>query len=363
MMLEVQALLRRRSFTLDVNLKIEHRVTGLFGPSGSGKTTLLNVVSGLVPPDRGQVTINGDVVQDSDRGIFLPAHRRRVGMVFQDGRLFPHLSVRGNLEYGYRLLPPDLRQFQVPEVVRLMELEHLLDRWPGQLSGGEAQRVALGRAILSSPRLLLLDEPMASLDRRLRHQITPFLRRVRDATQIPILYVSHDPRDILDLTDRFAVLDRGRLLGHGALADLAADAQVLDLLEQDGLANILPLTVRQHAAGQGITVFSLAAERAPEALIRGPLTGAPVGSCVHAELRPEDIALATQPVSGISMQNQVPGRLVRITETPVREVCIVDAGVPLIVEITRPARQSLGLEAGSPVWCLFKARALRYHDA
>lgn len=363
MKLEAQVMLRRDSFTLDVELNIEDRVTGLFGPSGSGKTTLLHVIAGLVKPDAARILLDGSLLQDSSRGLFLTAHRRRIGMVFQDGRLFPHMTVRHNLEYGYRRIPPSQRRFHPADVVSLMELGALLDRWPRQLSGGECQRVALGRSILASPRILLLDEPLASLDRRLRRQITPFLRRVRDVTQIPIVYVSHDPRDVLDLTDRFAVLDAGQLLGHGPLVDLVADARVLDLLEHDGLASPLPLTVDHHLPDQGITIFALDGDTMPCACIRGPLVEVAVGSQVHAELRPEDIALAAARVSGISIQNQVQGRVVRLTETPTREVCVVDIGVPLIVEITRPARQSLGLEVGSPVWCLFKARALRYHDA
>lgn len=363
MKIEGQVLLRRGAFTLDLGIVIEDRVTGLFGPSGSGKTTLVHVIGGLLKADAARITFDGEIMQDSSRGIFVPAHRRRVGIVFQEARLFPHLTVRGNLEYGYRRIAPALRQFHLPAVVELMELGPLLDRWPRQLSGGECQRVALGRSILASPRLLLLDEPMASLDSRLRRHITPFLRRIRDATEIPILYVSHDPRDVLDLTDRFAVLDRGRLLGHGPLVDLVADARILDSLERDGLASALPLTVEDHAPEQGITTFRLDASSMPRAAIRGPILDVPVGARVHAELRPEDVTLAVGEVSGISMQNQVPGRIVRLTETPTREVCVVDIGVPLIVEITRPARQSLGLEVGSPVWCLFKARALRYHDA
>jgi molybdate transport system ATP-binding protein len=171
------------------------------------------------------------------------------------------MNVRANLEYGYRIVSPSLRHFQPAEVVRLMELENLLDRWPGQLSGGEAQRVVFGRSILASPRILLLDEPMSSLDRRLRQQITPFLRRIRDATAIPMLYVSHNLRDILDLTDRLAVLDCGRLIGHGPLSDLVADSRVLDLLEQDSLASALPLTVVQREADHGVTSFRCASHR------------------------------------------------------------------------------------------------------
>jgi molybdate transport system ATP-binding protein len=241
MNLQAQVVLRRGPFALDVNLRIEERVTGLFGPSGSGKTTLLHILGGLLKPDAGRVTLNGEILQDSHLGVFVPPHRRRIGMVFQDERLFPHLRVRANLAYGYRLIPPSARQFPLSEVVDLMELEPLMDRWPSQLSGGERQRVALGRSILASPRLLLLDEPLASLDRRLRRQIAPFLRRIRDATPIPIIYVSHDPRDILDLTDRCAVLEGGRLLGHGGPLDFAAELGMLETNDLLEVARKIPL--------------------------------------------------------------------------------------------------------------------------
>ena len=363
MRLELQVRLNRPGFALDVDLCVTHPVTGVFGPSGSGKTTLLHLLAGLLKPDAGRIVLNGEVFYDRASGIFLPAHQRRLGLVFQDGRLFPHLDVRTNLLYGQRLTPPVARQFTLAEVVEMLELGPLLTRWPAGLSGGEMQRVALGRAVLCSPRLLLLDEPLVSLDRRLKQQITPFFRRIRDATQIPMLYVSHDPRDILDLTDQFAVLERGAMLGHGALLDLVSDPRILKLLDEDGLTNLLPLQVERHAPAEGVTYFRLRAPLAEGApvLMSGPLLEAPPGTPVAADLRPEDVVLANRPVEGVSIQNQLPGRMMRITATPAREICVVDlGGVPVIAEITHAARQRLGLEAGGPVWCLFKARALRY---
>jgi molybdate transport system ATP-binding protein len=365
MNLAFSAKLQRRNFTFDVNLRIDRAVTGIFGPSGAGKTTLLHIIAGLVQPDAGRVTLGGEIFFDSASRTFLPPHRRRLGIVFQDGRLFPHLSVRANLLYGHDKIPAESRRFGLEEVVNLLEITHLLERWPAQLSGGESQRVALGRAILCSPRLLLFDEPMASLDRRLRRQITPFFQRIRDATQIPILYVSHDPRDILDLTDQFAVLDQGRLLGHGALLDLVENPRILQLMEEDGLTNMLPLTVARHAPEDGITHLTLRCATSSSGApitISGPLLRAPVGADVQAGLSPEDVVLATGPITGASIQNQIPGRIIRLAATPTREICIVDVGVPIIAEITRPARQRLKLEVGSTAWCLFKTCTLHYRN-
>jgi molybdate transport system ATP-binding protein len=358
--LELQARVDRGSFVLQVGLRVEHAVTGIFGPSGAGKSTLLHVVAGLVRPEEGRIVLDGEVFCDTAAGICLPPHSRRLGMVFQDARLFPHLRVRDNLRYGQRLVPAAARRFTLREVAELLELGPLLERWPAQLSGGEAQRVALGRAILCSPRLLLLDEPLASLDRRLKQQITPFFRRIRDATGIPMLYVSHDPRDILDLTDRFAVLERGAVLGHGALLDLVAQPHILRLLEEDGLTNLLPVTVERHAREEGMTFFRLrtGAADAPPVVVGGPLIDAPPGAELEVELRPEDVVLAGGRVEGVSIQNQIPGRIARLTATPAREICVVDIGVPVIAEITHTARRRLGLNVGSPVWCLFKTCAL-----
>ena len=356
MKLELQARLTRDRFAFDVALTVEHAVTGVFGPSGAGKTTLLHLVAGLLRPDAGRIVLDGEVFCDAASGVFLPPHQRRLGVVFQDSRLFPHLTVRDNLLYGFRLTPPAARHFALAEVAELLEIDPLLARWPAQLSGGEYQRVALGRAILSSPRLLLLDEPLASLDRRIKRQIAPFFRRIRDVTRIPMLYVSHDPRDILELTDRLAVLECGAMLGHGALLDLAADPRILRLLEDDGLTNLLPLEVDRHAPEEGITYFRLRGG----ARVGGPLLDAPPGTAVTAELRPEDVALANRPVEGVSLQNQIAGKLARIAATPAREICVVDIGVPVLTEITHAARQRLGLAVGREVWCLFKTHALRY---
>ncbi len=200
-MLELDVEVRRGDFRLAVAATLDAPVTGIFGPSGCGKSTLLGAVAGLVTPDRGRIVLDGEVLADTARRLMLPPQRRQIGLVFQDARLFPHLSVEDNLLYGFKRRAPDERRFTLGDIAALLEIGHLLPRRPADLSGGEKQRVALGRAILYSPRLLLLDEPLSSLDNRRKAQILPFLRRVRDEVRIPMLYVSHAMEEIAYLTD------------------------------------------------------------------------------------------------------------------------------------------------------------------
>ncbi len=211
-MLSVDLEYRRGSFELRARADLDSRVTGICGPSGCGKSTLLSLVAGLLRPDRGRLVLDGDVLVDTLTGVFVPAWQRHCALVFQDGQLFPHLTTRQNLLYGYSRRRPPERRFELSEVVELLEIGGLLDRRPAQLSGGERQRVALGRVLLYSPRVLLLDEPLASLDERLKQQILPFLSRVRDETGIPMLYVSHVNTEIDFLADRTLRMEAGRLL-------------------------------------------------------------------------------------------------------------------------------------------------------
>ncbi len=204
-------------FSLSANFEGESGVTALFGPSGSGKTSIANMVAGLIRPDRGQILIDKEVAYDSSENIDIPVHRRRVGYVFQDGRLFPHLSVVRNLEYGRWMsgLKRDGAQFK--RVTELLDIGPLLDRRPGALSGGERQRVALGRALLMNPRLLLLDEPLASLDAARKREILPYFLRLRDETKLPMIYVSHDAAEVKALANRVVMLDAGRVVKTGGI--------------------------------------------------------------------------------------------------------------------------------------------------
>jgi molybdate transport system ATP-binding protein len=228
-MLAVDVEKRLGDFFLSVRFESGPGVTAVYGPSGAGKTTLVNMISGLIAPDRGRIAIDGSVVFDSAQRINLPPHRRRIGYVFQEGRLFPHLSVRQNLDYGRRMcgLPPDLAQMQ--RIVDLLDIGHLIARRPGKLSGGERQRIAIGRALLMRPRLLLLDEPLASLDVARRREILPYLQRLRDQVGVPMVYVSHQAAELRRIATAAVRLDAGTVVAAGGTELLDAAEAECDL--------------------------------------------------------------------------------------------------------------------------------------
>lgn len=211
-MLNFDLTLRRGDFQLHMAATLDEPVTAIFGDSGSGKSTLLALLAGLLAPTQGRIVLADRVLVDTRRGLFVPPHERHIGLLFQDGRLFPHLDVRQNLLYGWQRLRPAQRRYQLDDIVAMLDIGTLLTRKPQQLSGGERQRVALGRALLYSPQLLLLDEPLSALDSRLKAQILPFLHRVRDETGIPMLYVSHSRTEIEALTPHMLTLADGRLV-------------------------------------------------------------------------------------------------------------------------------------------------------
>lgn len=210
-MIEIQVSLKRQQFKLDVDLRLEHRVTALFGPSGSGKSTLLGIIAGIIQPDSGRIEIDGECIFNKQDHINKPMHQRKIGLVFQDSRLFPHLTVEDNLSYALQFLTAQNQHFQLKNIVELLELGNLLKQRPHQLSGGEKQRVALGRALLSSPKLLLLDEPLASLDERLKKQILPFLKIVADEINVPMIYISHSREEIMQITNNLINIEFGKI--------------------------------------------------------------------------------------------------------------------------------------------------------
>ena len=220
-MLRVDVVKQLGEFSIEASFTSEGRVTGLFGASGAGKTSLVNMIAGLLRPDRGTIAIDGETLDDVAAGIHIPAHRRRIGYVFQDARLFPHLDVTQNLDYGRRMNRLDDDPAQRKRVTDLLDIGHLLDRRPGKLSGGERQRVALGRALLSKPRLLLLDEPLGALDEGRRAEILPYLIRLRDEARIPMVYVSHDAAEMRQLATQIVLLQGGRVTALGGVKVLS----------------------------------------------------------------------------------------------------------------------------------------------
>jgi molybdate transport system ATP-binding protein len=341
-------------FTLDVQVDCPYMATAVFGPSGSGKTTLLNLVAGLIRPDRGAIAIDGELLFSSTQGLNLPPERRRVGYVFQDDLLFPHLTVRQNLRYGYDLLPAGARRFKVDRIVDLLELGPLLERRPGLLSGGERQRVALGRDILASPRLLLMDEPLASLDQGLKDRIIPYLRHIRSDLSLPILYVSHSVAEILQLTGQVIVLRQGRVLACGDFFDIAQHPDVLPLMDAYGFENALPVDIVANDHAQGVTHIRFMGQA-----LKIPLCDRPPGSRVFIGIRANDIILCRERPDGLSIRNAIAGRILDISTVGGKQLVYVDVGKRLAVEITPEAVDELGLHPGEPIVCLVKTHSIR----
>ncbi len=220
-MLDIQVARRQGNFQVDAAFQTRNTgITALFGPSGAGKTSVINMVAGLSHPDKGRIVVHDRVLFDSDRGINLPPEKRSIGYIFQDGRLFPHLTVRGNLTYGMKLTPPSQRCISLDQVVDLLGIKHLLDRRPAKLSGGEKQRVAIGRALLTSPRLLLMDEPLSSLDDARKEEVLPFVAKLPHAFLIPILYVTHSVDEIQRLADSLVFMEAGKSILVGDVPEM-----------------------------------------------------------------------------------------------------------------------------------------------
>lgn len=346
---------QRGEFSLEAKGEVAG-VTGLFGPSGAGKSTLIHLLAGLILPRRGRLTLGGETLVDTDTGTFVPPHRRRIGVVFQEGRLFPHLSVRENILYGHR--PGGLGE---DEVVGLLGLPPLLARLPASLSAGERGRVALGRALMANPNLILLDEPLANLDLPARRRILPYLRQVSAAAAVPMLYVSHDLGEVLYLTDNLLFLDKGRLAGSGPYVEQVMAAGGLARWRGLGLRNVLRLEVKAAGGAGDLAVLTLPGEGGE---MYAPAVAAAAGEMVSVSLRPADVALVQQPVAGSSIQNQWEGEVVAVAADQGRAIALVSVGNQrLLAELSTRAVADLSLAPGSRVWCLCKARAVQSLDA
>jgi len=353
-MLSIRLTRRRARFTLEVGVQCPYQATAVFGPSGAGKTTLLNLVAGLLRPDQGEIRIDDDLLFSSAAGVDLPPEQRRVGYVFQDDLLFPHLAVARNLRYGYDLLPPEQRRVDPDQIVDLLEIGPLLDRGPGSLSGGERQRVALGRALLSSPRLLLMDEPLASLDQGLKSRIIPYLRHIRSDLGIPILYVSHSVAEILELTGQVIVLDQGRVVAHGDFFRIAHHPGVLPLIEAHGFENVLQAEIIAADRTAGVCRVRCCGQD-----WQIPYCDRTSGSRIFIGIRAEDVILCRQVPPGLSVRNAVPGQVMEIAEVQGTQLVYVDVGVRIAVKITSGAIAELGLKPGENVICLVKTHSIR----
>lgn len=355
MSLEVDVEHRLGTVTLQAQFTAAGRLTALFGRSGAGKTSLVNIIAGLTRPDRARIVVDGVVLADTGRGIDLPPHRRRVGYVFQEGRLFPHLTVRQNLTYGRWFTPASARWGSFDGVVAMLGIGPLLDRRPALLSGGEKQRVAIGRALLSSPRVLLMDEPLAALDEARKAEILPYVERLRDEGQVPIVYVSHAVSEVARLASTVVLLAAGRVVATGDAVDVLGR---LDLMTATGGREggaILDTRIERHDARYDLTVLSCAAGE-----IVVPRLDRPAGAITRIRIQARDVMIATVEPSGISAQNILQGTIAEIGQPTGGSVDIrLDCrGQALLASLTRRAVDQLGLRTGLAVFAVVKTVAL-----
>jgi len=354
-MLQVDVELDRGAFRLAAAFSSETAgVTALYGRSGSGKTTLVGALAGLLRPRRGSIRLDGQPLFDSQTRVNLPPERRRLGYVFQEGRLFPHLSVAGNLTYGMKRVPEAERFLAVDTVVELLALGALLPRRPATLSGGEKQRVALGRALLAQPRLLLLDEPLASLDQAMKDEVLPFLERLRDEVRLPMIYVSHQMSEVVRLADRLVLLEQGRVAAEGPVADLLGRLDLRHLTGQQEAGALLRARLAEIDPRWGLARLELDA-----ASLWIPAPEAPLGSELRLRVQARDVAIALAPPQGLSVQNVLPATVAEIrAEPPYVDLSLAVGGQRLSARITGRAADQLGLAVGQPVYALLKAIAV-----
>ena len=354
-MLNIDVTKRLGDFSLNASFTSDSGVTALFGRSGSGKTTLVNAIAGLLRPERGVIEVDGECLYDSLRGIDVPVASRRVGYVFQEGRLFPHLTVRGNLSYGYRLTRADQRYVEFAHVVELLGLGGLLDRRPGNLSGGEKQRAAIGRALLASPRVLLMDEPLAALDQQLKAEILEYIERLHANIRIPIIYVTHAIEEIVRLADVVVIMAAGSVVTAGKVSDIMGRPELREQTGRfEGGTVIKAKVVSRITNMVSRRLHSMAASLS----LRPPMPASAMRyGCVY-QARDVSIALTRPP--DISVLNVLSGRLVDIHAEggPSANVRIDVGGVRLLARITRFSLQKLALSPGQQVYALVKAVSL-----
>ncbi len=352
-MLSIHITKRYPDFDLEISQQLDGGLVALFGPSGSGKTTTLNCIAGLLMPDSGEVRFDDRVLFSSSARVNVPPEKRGFGYIFQDSLLFPHLDVRRNLEYGWKLKPPGDRKLDLDRIIGLLSLEPLLSRKPVTLSGGERQRVALARALATCPDLLLLDEPLNALDLPLRGKVLHELKRVHRELGIPMLYVSHSISEVLALADRALVLERGRAIAYDAPQRVLYKPGVFPLLEPTGLENSLEVSVVSQDRDGGLTEMRLGEQR-----LRVPYVDRSVGQDVLIAIRASDVILAAQPPTGLSARNVLRGRIEGLHPVGPRVLVYLDVGQRLIVEVTPEAARDLDLHSGRDVHAIIKSNSI-----
>ncbi|MFO1185125.1 MAG: molybdenum ABC transporter ATP-binding protein [Bauldia sp.] len=343
------------AFAVDADFASDDGVIALFGRSGAGKTSIVSMIAGLLKPDSGRIAIGETPLFDSAAGLNVPAYRRRIGYVFQEGRLFPHLSVRSNLLYGHRLARKADRLLKLDQVVALLGIEPLLRRRPEALSGGEKQRVAIGRALLSAPRLLLLDEPLASLDAERRNEILPYLERLRDEMRLPMVLVSHAIPEVARLADRVAFIADGKIVAQGSVDDVFSRLDLKPLVGDFEASSLLTARIVVHDLKLGVTRLEH-----PAGTLSVPLIKGAAGSHVRVRVRSRDVSVVVGEVGRLSIRNRLAATVLEIAEAepPAVDLRLNVGGQRLLARITRDALADLGLAAGQKVTALIKSIAL-----
>ncbi len=343
-------------FTLDVTFEVNARVTALFGPSGSGKSTIINAVAGLLRPDAGQIKAGAHVLTDTNHRINVPPHLRRVGYVFQDARLFPHLTVQQNLAFGGWFAPKSNVSFG--EVVAMLGLNPLLTRRPGTLSGGERQRVAIGRALLANPQILLMDEPLAALDEGRKAEILPYLEHLRDRAEMPILYVSHSVAEVARLASSVIMLQAGKILRSGTVAEVFSDPSLVTSLGVRDAGSVIEAVV---AAQDDDGLTRLETSAGPIWL---PRVSASIGTRIRIRIAAQDVMLALARPQGMSALNILPATVaaLRSGDGPGAIVQLQVGKDLLLARITRRSATTLGLAVGKEIFAVLKSVAVARGD-
>jgi molybdate transport system ATP-binding protein len=343
-----------KSFELDVEASLPSGITILFGPSGAGKTSLLDCIAGLAGPDAGRIATQDKILFDSALGINLSPQLRKVGYVFQDLALFPHLTVQDNVEYGLFRLDTGQRERRSAAILESFRIAHLRRRRPGQISGGERQRVALARALVIDPAILLLDEPLAALDAATKSKIVDDLRAWNQEHRVPIVYVTHSREEVFALGERVIVLENGRRVAQGTPHQVMSAPRVETVAQLAGFENIFDATVMAVHEERGTMMCRLSQSQVE---IETPLVRADVGSKLRVGIRAGDILVASLLPAGLSARNIVPGRVASLAQRDVIVVAKVNCGVEMEIHLTLAARDSLDLQPGREVWLVVKTHS------
>lgn len=340
-------------FALECEARFGDGVTAIFGPSGSGKSTLLNSIAGLVRPDAGEIRFRGEALYSSDEGVHVPPEKRRLGYVFQDSALFPHMSVSDNIHYGYKLTARQDRRIEPSQLAELLQLERLMGRSVGNLSGGERQRVALARALATSPRLLLLDEPLASLDGGLRGVILGYLKRVRRELGTPMVYVSHSISEVMALADNALILRDGKVVAYGQSSEALVTPEVSAFAQFDTLENLLDARVARRYDEEDVAEIELGDARVIATGVRRE-----EGESLTVSIRAGDIIVSRQIPPQTSARNAIRAQVSEVHSVDSRVLVYADIGTRVVVEITPNSLEALELREGTEMYLIIKANSV-----